>query len=256
MVNIFFQWFDRFSFFFFRIGHGKGDSQFKQHRDSYITEQDFRDISAAKINTVRIPVGYWITGFDNSGGGDPNAWQVFAPDAISYLDQAIQEWAPRYNLVVLISFHAAKGSQNGMDHSAASDPGQSHWGSYPENVLNTLDAVEWLAKRYNGSSAFLGIGLLNEPSGIFFLFKITHFITILLVGTTPENVLKQYYYDAYGRIRLFSNCLLGISPLLYQQGPFDSDWNKFMLWPNFYNMRHEWHRYQIWGFDVSKFLYH
>lgn len=156
-------------------GHEKGDNQFKQHRDSFITEKDFRDIAAAKLNTVRIPVGYWITGFDNSGGGDTNGWRVFAPNAISYLDRAIREWAPRHNLVVLISFHAAKGSQSGMDHSSQSDPGKSHWGSYPENVQNTLDAVEWLARRYNGDAAFLGIGLLNEPSGIFLFWIILKF---------------------------------------------------------------------------------
>ncbi|CAF3259932.1 unnamed protein product [Rotaria sp. Silwood2] len=214
------------------LGHSKGDSQFKQHRDSFITEQDFRDIAVGRMNVVRIPVGYWITGFDNSGGGDLNGWRMFAPNAIDYLDRAIREWAPRYNILVLISFHAAKGSQNGMDHSAPSDPGKSHWGNYPENVKNTLDAVEWLARRYKDDTAFLGIGLLNEPS-----------------GTTPESVLKQYYYDAYGRIRLFSDCLLVIAPLLQQQGPYDSDWNNFMRWPNFYNLRHEWHRYQIWGFE-------
>lgn len=33
------------------------------------------------------------------------------------------------------------------------------------------------------------------------------------------NILKQYYYDAYGRIRndVGSDCLLTISPLLWQQ---------------------------------------
>ena len=207
------------------------------------------------MNTVRIPIGYWITGFDNSGGGDSNGWKVFAPNAISYLDRAIREWAPQNNLLVLISFHAAKGSQNGMDHSAPSDAGKSHWGNYPENVQNTLDAVEWLARRYNNDVAFLGIGLLNEPSGKSFLDNINHFNSVFTTGTTPENVLKQYYYDAYERIRLFSNCLLMVAPLLYQQGPNDSDWNKFMAWPQFNNIRHEWHRYQIWGFEVSKFFY-
>ncbi|CAF3399262.1 unnamed protein product [Rotaria socialis] len=215
------------------IGHAKGDMQFKQHRDTYITEQDFRDISAAKMNTVRIPVGYWITGFDNHPGGDPNGWKVYAPGAINYLDRAIREWAPKYNLLVLISLHAAKGSQNGNDHSSPADPGKSHWSSYPENVQNTLDAVEWLAKRYSTNDvAFLGIGLLNEPS-----------------GTTNEGVLKQYYYDAYGRIRLFSDCLLTVSPLLYQQGPYSSDWASFMPPPQFHGVRHEWHRYQIWGYE-------
>jgi hypothetical protein len=81
-----------------------------------------------------------------------------------------------------------------------------------------------------------------------------------LVGTTNEEVLKQYYYDAYGRIRLFSDCLLSISPLLYQQSPNASDWAHFMLPPQFNNIVHEWHRYQIWGFEVKKnkilFFYH
>lgn len=149
----------------FRLGHAKGDSQFKQHRDTFITEQDFREIAAAKMNTVRIPVGYWITGFDNQPGGDPDGWKVYAPGSINYLDRAIQEWAPKYNILVLISLHAAKGSQNGNDHSSPADPGKSHWSAYPENVRNTLDAVEWLARRYHNSDAFLGIGLLNEPAG-------------------------------------------------------------------------------------------
>jgi glucan 1,3-beta-glucosidase len=145
------------------LGHPKGDNQFKQHRDNFITEQDFREIAAAKMNTVRIPIGYWITGFDNQPGGDPNGWKVYAPGGINYLDRAIREWAPRHGLVVLISLHAAKGSQNGNDHSSPSDPGNSHWSQYPENVRNTLDAVEWLARRYNNDVSFLGIGLLNEP---------------------------------------------------------------------------------------------
>jgi hypothetical protein len=63
-------------------------------------------------------------------------------------------------------------------------------------------------------------------------------------------VLKKYYYDAVSRIRQFSDCLLTVSPLLYQQGPTDSDWNKFMPPPKYTGMRHEWHHYQIWGFEV------
>ena len=117
------------------------------------------------MNTVRIPVGYWIIGFDNHPGGDPDGWKVYAPGAINYLDRAIREWAPKYNLLVIISLHAAKGSQNGNDHSSPADPGKSHWSAYPENVRNTLDVVEWLAQRYDGNDmAFLGIGLLNEPA--------------------------------------------------------------------------------------------
>ncbi len=124
-----------------------------------------RDIAAAKLNTVRIPVGYWITGFDNHPGGDPDGWKIYTPDAINYLDMVIREWAPRYNITVLVDLHAAKGSQNGNDNSSPESPGHTYWSQYPENVLNTLDTVEWLARRYNNETAFLGIGLLNEPTG-------------------------------------------------------------------------------------------
>ncbi|CAM4899379.1 unnamed protein product [Rotaria socialis] len=158
----------------------------------YITEEDFRDIAAANMNTVRIPVGYWIIGFDNQPGGDPDGWKVYAP--------------------VLVSFHAANGSQNGNDHSSPADPGNSHWSAYSENVENALDAAEWLAQRYSADDvALLGIGLLTEPE-----------------ETSNEDVLKRYYYDAYGRIRLFSDCLLTVAPLLYQQGPYASDWANFI----------------------------
>ena len=71
-----------------------------------------------------------------------------------------------------------------------------------------------------------------------------------MTGTTDENILKQYYLDAYGRIRAFSDCLLTVSPLLNQQGPFDSDWPTFMRPPQYGTLRHEWHRYEMWGFEV------
>ena len=124
------------------LGHEKGDSQFEQHRETFITEEDFREIAEANMNTIRISVGYWITGFNNQSGGDPDGWRVYTSGAINYLDRAIRDWAPKYNILVLVSFQAAKGSQNGADHSSPSDPGNSHWSAYPENVRNTLDAVE------------------------------------------------------------------------------------------------------------------
>ena len=89
------------------LGHAKGDSPFDTHRKTWITESDIKDISQAGLNTVRVPVGYWITGFDKTNGSE---WQVFAPGAIKHLDNLIRLWALKYNVAVLISIHAAKGS--------------------------------------------------------------------------------------------------------------------------------------------------
>ncbi len=45
--------------------------------------------------------------------------------------------------------------------------------------------------------------------------------------------------------------LLTVALLLYQQGPYDSDWAHFMPPLQYNTIRHEWHRYQIWRFEVK-----
>lgn len=143
-----------------------------------------------------MPIGYWIAGFDPTGGSE---WKVFAPGALKYLDRLIKDWAVKYNVAVLISIHAAKGSQNGMDHSAPPTPGTSYWSHYPENVRNTVDLAVFFANRYRNEIAFLGIGLLNEPS-----------------ASTDEGTLKDYYLTAIKEIRATGNdCVLTHAPLLY-----------------------------------------
>jgi glucan 1,3-beta-glucosidase len=155
------------------LGHGNADWRFEQHRNEWINEGDIAEIASFGLNCIRVPVGFWIAGFDKTGGSD---WQTYAPGALDHLDTLIKNWANKYNVAVLISLHAAKGSQNGNDHSAPPDAGKTYWSQYPENVQNTVDLAVFLADRYRNDTAFLGIGLLNEPA-----------------GTTDENVLKQYY---------------------------------------------------------------
>ena len=143
------------------LGHATGDQRFEQHRLSWIAERDIAEIAAAGLNAVRVPIGYWIVGFDNHDPSNKQEWKVLAPNGLKYLDMLIKDWCNKHNLAVFISLHAAKGSQNGMDHSAAPDPGKSYWGSYRENIDNTIDVANFLANRYKDDPAFLGIGLLN-----------------------------------------------------------------------------------------------
>uniref|UniRef100_A0A914ZGJ8 glucan 1,3-beta-glucosidase n=1 Tax=Panagrolaimus superbus TaxID=310955 RepID=A0A914ZGJ8_9BILA len=84
----------------------------------------------------------------------------------------------------------------------------------------------------------IGIGLLNEPQS----------------NASDIPILQQYYKDAYVRIRqnVGSDCLLTVMPMLWQQGPYDGNWATFMLAPDYYNMRHEWHDYHVWGFGADK----
>ena len=57
----------------------------------------------------------------------------------------------------------------------------------------------FIANRYKNEVAFLGIGLLNEPS-----------------GSTDESTLRSYYRTAINEIRATGNdCILTVAPLLY-----------------------------------------
>ncbi|RLN55410.1 hypothetical protein BBJ28_00023374, partial [Nothophytophthora sp. Chile5] len=88
-------------------------SNLENHHSTFITESDIADIAAAGLNTVRVPVGYWIVGFDHDDPSGAADWEVYTNGTLKYLDALITDWAKKHNIAVLISLHAAKGSQNG-----------------------------------------------------------------------------------------------------------------------------------------------
>ncbi|ETK85373.1 hypothetical protein F441_09929 [Phytophthora nicotianae CJ01A1] len=213
------------------LGHEEGDRRFDEHRRSWITEYDIAEMKRFGLNTVRVPVGYWIMGFDPTDFPNKLEWTVFAPHSLRYLDELVNHWCVKYDMAVIVDIHAAKGSQNGRDHSAAVDSGVKYWGQYPENVDNTVYLAKFLASRYRFCPSFLGIGLLNEPE-----------------HPTEQHVLRAYYERAYSEIRATGNdCVLTVAPLLTEQSPpFMED---FMRYPKYFNVWHEWHPYFIWGYE-------
>ncbi|MBA0851974.1 hypothetical protein Goshw_029815 [Gossypium schwendimanii] len=68
-------------------GYGpvKAPQVMQAHWDSYITEQDFKFISANGLSAVRIPVGWWIA-------QDPNPPKPFVGGSLKALDNAFT-WA-------------------------------------------------------------------------------------------------------------------------------------------------------------------
>jgi len=213
------------------LGHGTGDARFEAHRSSWITESDIAEIASFHLNMVRVPIGYWIVGFDNDDPNGQQHWKVYAPGGLKHLDNLMQ-WCNNHNIAVLVDIHAAKGSQNGNEHSAPESPGNEYWSTYPENVNNTLNVADFIARRYKSYPSFLGLDLINEPT-----------------GSTDINVLKNYYLRANDVIRSYSDCLLVHMPLLYQQDPSSGGWNTFTPPPKYTNTWHEWHNYLIWGYE-------
>ncbi|DAZ99759.1 TPA: hypothetical protein N0F65_003546 [Lagenidium giganteum] len=213
------------------LGHGNGDWRFEQHRANWITEGDIREIASRGLNAVRVPIGYWIMGYDPADWSNHEEYKIFAPGALKYLDTLINNWAARHNVAVIVSLHAHKGSQNGRDHSAAPDSGKKYWSKYAENIENSVAWAKFIAGRYKDSDAFLGLNLMNKPE-----------------YDTDPNVVRSYFERAYREIRATGNdCVLITSPMLNEQNP--GSMANFMNFPAFYNVWHDWHPYFVWGYD-------
>lgn len=165
----------------------------KEHRDTFITEQDFAFIKEQGIWLLRIPVPYFIFGDQPPFNG-----------CVEYLDKAF-DWAEKYGLQILIDLHTVPGSQNGYDNGGLT--GVCKWCKNPEEVEFALTVLERLAKRYGQRQGLYGIEVLNEP--ISFLVYATAPSTGKAVdkeeakgsGYVPLPFLENFYRNAYRRLR-------------------------------------------------------
>ncbi|CAK9163294.1 unnamed protein product [Ilex paraguariensis] len=162
------------------FGYAKAKEVLKRHRNSFITVDDFNFLYRHGINTVRIPVGWWIA-------FDPNPPAPFIGGSLEALDNAFS-WAQAYSIKCIIDLHAAPGSQNGMEHSSSRD-GTTGWSTSPDSISQTLVVIDFLASRYAKHPALLGIELLNEPSS----------------ATVPLDILVSYYKQGYQIVRKYSS---------------------------------------------------
>lgn len=165
----------------------------KEHRDTFITEQDFAFIKEQGIWLLRIPVPYFIFGDRPPFNG-----------CVEYLDKAF-DWAEKYGLQILIDLHTVPGSQNGYDNGGLT--GVCKWCKNPEEVEFALTVLERLAKRYGQREGLYGLEVLNEP--ISFLVYATAPSTGKAVdkeeakgsGYVPLPFLENFYRNAYRRLR-------------------------------------------------------
>ena len=171
----------------------------EEHRSTFIREEDFLFLSEQGINTIRIPIPFYIFGDRAPYTG-----------CIQYLDFAF-DMAEKYGLRLLIDLHMVPGSQNGFDNGGIC--GVCKWSGMPEEVDYTLRLLEKLAIRYGSREGLWGIQPLNEP------------ITDALTGDIPweqvwiRNIypprnaaeeagsapirmefLRKFYEDAYARV--------------------------------------------------------
>lgn len=134
---------------------------FSYYRECFFAEEDFRIIKQdLGMNTIRLPFYYLnILNDDLSLKSEE--------DAFEYLDWFIA-MAAKYELYIILDLHGAPGSQNGYEHSGASEVAAKLWDS-EENVAATVSIWQFIANHYTNTKPELGkwiacYDLLNEPT--------------------------------------------------------------------------------------------
>ncbi|KAL8283105.1 hypothetical protein RQP46_005883 [Phenoliferia psychrophenolica] len=86
------------------LGKVKAQAAFESHWSSWIPEADFTTMASYGLNTVRIPLGYWIV--EELIGDD-----MFPTGGFKYLKQVVG-WAKAAGLYVILDLHGAPMAQD------------------------------------------------------------------------------------------------------------------------------------------------
>ena len=204
----------------------------KKHRDTYITEEDFKQVKEFGLNLVRLPVPYHVFGDRPPMLG-----------CIEYVDKAM-DWAEKYGLKILLDLHTVPGSQNGYDNGGIT--GVCKWCKDPDEVEFALTVLERLAERYGNRPGLFGIEVLNEP--ISWIVYITAPSTGKAEdkeeargsGYVPLPFLRDFYTKAYQRIRRY---LPEDKAIVFHDGFRCKAWNRFFRQAGFRNVFLDTHIY-------------
>lgn len=204
----------------------------KQHRDTYVTQQDFKIVAEHGLNLVRIPVPYFIFGDVKPFIG-----------CVEYLDRAFG-WAEAYGIKILIDLHTVPGSQNGYDNGGIT--GVCKWCRDKEAVEFALTVLERLAEKYADRDGLYGIEVLNEPIS-WIVYKTAPSTgkardknEAAGSGHVPFAFLKKFYKDAYRRIRRY---LPEDKAIVFHDGFRLSRWKDFFVKEQMKNVIVDTHMY-------------
>ena len=176
----------------FSIKNVNAEKDLKKHWETFITKDDFIYIKSLGINSVRLPIPWWLEGES----------PYFS--ALPYIHQAMK-WATEVELDVLLDLHTAPGCQNGFDNGGIQDV--MTWHLDQMNIDKTVDKLEFITKEFSHYPSFWGIQVLNEPH-----------------GTIDMNVIQAFYMDAYQRIRKHTNKVIVFHDAFR---PTDPTWKHF-----------------------------
>ncbi|KAI4870992.1 glycoside hydrolase family 5 protein [Hypoxylon rubiginosum] len=166
------------------LGQDAADAAFKKHWDSWTTKDDISQIKSLGLNTVRIPVGFWLKEDLVYDG------EYYPRGALQYLDRLVG-WCADAGIYVIMDVHGGPGVQT---------PNQQFTGhsvSYPgfytqDNYERANKFLEWMAERIHMNNSYRTVGTLqvmNEP------------VHASDYGSLAADMIANFYPNAWTRIR-------------------------------------------------------
>ncbi|KAI7888113.1 glycoside hydrolase superfamily [Mucor mucedo] len=148
----------------------------KEHWNSWVTEEDFKQLAAIKANHVRIPVGYWA--FIQTDAGEP-----YVTTGQKAQIERILGYCHKYGMYAVIDLHGLPGSQNGEAHSGHITKIGFYSSHNIKRSLKTVQAVvDWMNDlKPELKHRIASIQSANEPRA----------------NGSELKVLKDYYLKAY-----------------------------------------------------------
>ncbi|KAI0870857.1 glycoside hydrolase superfamily [Hypoxylon argillaceum] len=167
-----------------RLGQDAADAAFQTHWQTWITADDLNEIKSYGLNTVRIPVGFWINEELVNDG------EYYPKGGLEYLDYIVGN-CTELGLYVIMDLHGGPGSQY---------PGQPYTGHVvdwpgfytPDNYERAYKFLEWMTERVHTTPAYYNVGMLqvmNEP------------VHSNDYPSQAADMVANYYSNAWNRIR-------------------------------------------------------
>lgn len=123
------------------------------HRESFITENDFQQMSMLQVNSVRLPFGYWLIEPLEGDG-------FYKGKGLFYYVDKVVEWCNKYKIKVLLDLHGAPGGESNGPPCGRSN---HLWKTSDWLYGHSVRILEIIGKRYKDTDCVLGLQICNEP---------------------------------------------------------------------------------------------
>ena len=207
------------------LGATAYNERVREHYETFMSEADFKRMSAMGLNAVRIPVPWYVFGSQNE--------RESYISCIDYIDRAM-EWAEKYAMRVLLDLATVPGGQGDSNSSPTTPDIPADWHSSASGREVALEVLSKLAERYGASPSLLGLELLDSP-----IMSVRKNVFTMTDGI-PSHYLRNYYRDAYDLVRAH---MPEDKLVVFSASGYPGAWKHFMRGDQYKNVVMDLHLY-------------